>query len=179
MSAFYPPKMCQRVAKLVEQLRLHAETEIYAATTSPDYDAESLKQFTDQELRKVANELLALHKKPGHSGTQTFVKMLCDRGAFTMVRTIATNLHCMGCEEAAIRWLCTYVESWKAPDLAASTRDSWGDLVAQIEKCTPSSTFFYRTVRGRPVIFRSSNRDDVPLTQFSKPRGRSHRSCRA
>ena len=60
-----------------------------------------MNQFTDQELLKVANELLALHKL-GHLSTQTFVKMLRDRGASTMVRTIATNLHSMDCEEEAI-----------------------------------------------------------------------------
>ena len=73
-----------------------------AVEKTPDYDPESVLKSTDQELMRVATDLLNLHKKLGHPGRQVFIKMLRDRGASTMVKTIAANLHCMDCEESAI-----------------------------------------------------------------------------
>ena len=101
-SALYPEAMCKKIADLAKQIHEDLAHQVFAAELPPDYDPESLKGFTDQELMNVANELLLLHKKLGHPGRQVFVKMLRDRGASTMVKTIAGNLHCMDCEESGI-----------------------------------------------------------------------------
>ena len=83
-------------------MHLENEAQIFTVQNSPDYDIEVLKKHTDQELMKVATDLMSLQKKLGHPSKQAFVKMLRDRGASTMVRTIAANLHCMDCQEASI-----------------------------------------------------------------------------
>ena len=103
LSALYPPRLCSQVARLVKLIHLENEAQIFTVQNSPDYDTEVLKKHTDQELMKVAADLMSLHKKLGHPSKQVFVKMLRDRGASTMVRTIAANLHCMDCQEASIR----------------------------------------------------------------------------
>ena len=102
LSALYPPRLCSQVARLVKLIHLENEAQIFTVQNSPDYDTEVLKKHTDQELMKVAADLMSLHKKLGHPSKQVFVKMLRDRGASTMVRTIAANLHCMDCQEASI-----------------------------------------------------------------------------
>ena len=102
LSAFYPKQLCDKMARLVKFIHEHSEDQIMAVEKTPDYDPESVLKSTDQELMRVATDLLNLHKKLGHPGRQVFIKMLRDRGASTMVKTIAANLHCMDCEESAI-----------------------------------------------------------------------------
>ena len=99
-SALYPKAMCQQVARIVKKIHEEQEQQVFAAQDSSDNDPECLKQFTDQELMRVARELMSLHKKLGHPSRQAFVKMLRDRGASSMVRTIASNMKCMDCEES-------------------------------------------------------------------------------
>jgi len=75
---------------------------VYALDIQPDCDVDVLKQFTDQEVQKTATEVLKLHRKLGHPSRQAFVKMLRDRGASLLVRTLASIVHCQDCQEAAI-----------------------------------------------------------------------------
>lgn len=108
MSALYPQSMCKRVAHLVRKIHtlkkqpVTFQASAMMATEEPDIDPESLKTETHQELMRLSTELLKLHKKLGHPSRQVFVKMLRDRGAETKILTLASQLHCMDCEEARI-----------------------------------------------------------------------------
>ena len=102
LSAFYPKAMCKQVARMAQKISEEKDIMAMTVVDSPDNDLDTLKAFTEQEVNRVAKELLNLHKKLGHPSRQVFVKMLRDRGASSMVRTIASNMHCMDCEEASI-----------------------------------------------------------------------------
>ena len=102
MSALYPGAMSKRIAHLVRKihtLKKHPVDFMAQAMAvqpeEPQVDPESLKSETHQEL-------LRLHKKLGHPSRQVFVKMLRDRGAETKILTLASQLHCMDCDEARI-----------------------------------------------------------------------------
>ena len=77
-------------------------SKVYALDVQPDSDMDVLKQFTDQEVLKTATEVLKLHRKLGHPSRQAFVKMLRDRGASLLVRTLASIVHGQDCQESAI-----------------------------------------------------------------------------
>ena len=110
LSALYPEAMCKRVArvvKCVQEARLRQETLAlysnpeYALTATPvEGNPDSLRDCTDEELQRWATNLLKLHKKLGHPSRQAFTRMLRDRGATIRMITIASNLHCMDCEES-------------------------------------------------------------------------------
>ena len=110
MSAFYPDAMCRKVAHLVKcvhENRLRQETLAhyscpgYAMAATPvEGNPDSLKDCTNEELHRWANNLLKLHKKLGHPSRQAFTRMLRDRGATIRMITIASNLHCRDCEES-------------------------------------------------------------------------------
>ena len=103
MSALYPRKMCQQVAKTLEEVHGDLEEASFAASAvNPDCDMDCLKQFTDQEIQKSAGEVLKLHQKLGHPSRQSYLKMLRDRGAGKLIRTLASIVHCPDCQEAAI-----------------------------------------------------------------------------
>ena len=102
MSALYPAKMCAQVAKMVEEIHYDLVAQAYAVEQTPDCDTDVLKQFTDQEVQTTAMEVLKLHKKLGHPSRQAFLRMLKDRGASLLIRTLASIVHCQDCQEAAI-----------------------------------------------------------------------------
>eukprot|EP00435_Cladocopium_sp_Y103_P003900 s7331_g1.t1 len=74
LSALYPPRLCAQVARLVKLIHLENEAQIYTVQNSPDYDVEVLKKHTDQELIKVATDLMSLHRKLGHPSKQAFTE---------------------------------------------------------------------------------------------------------
>ena len=102
MTAFYPAKMCLQTAKMVEEVHYDRVAQAYALEEVPDCNPDVLKQFTDQEVQSTALEVLMLHKKLGHPSRQAFVRMLKDRGASLLIRTLASIVHCQDCQEAAI-----------------------------------------------------------------------------
>lgn len=71
---------------------VHADlmSKVYALDVQRDGDVDDLKQFTDQEVQKTASEVLKLHRQLGHASRQTFVKMLRDRGAKKLIRTLVS-----------------------------------------------------------------------------------------
>ena len=93
--------MCQQIAKMVEEVHGDRDEAIYMNATE-DCDMETLKPYTDQEVQKTAGEVLKLHQKLGHPSRQVFLKMLRDRGAGKLIRTLASIVHCPDCQEAAI-----------------------------------------------------------------------------
>lgn len=106
--ALYPSAMCKRVVHVLKKIhnqkggmpRRHvwmASQENPAAI-----DPEVLKKETEQDLMRWSTELLRLHKLLGHPSSQAFVKMLRDRGANSTIVTLASQLHCMDCQEASI-----------------------------------------------------------------------------
>ena len=97
MTAFYPAKMCLQTAKMVEEVHYDRVAQAYAAEEMPDCNTDVLKQFTDQEVQSTALEVLMLHKKLGHPSRQAFVRMLKDRGASLLIRTLASIVHCQDC----------------------------------------------------------------------------------
>ena len=101
-SALYPEKMCKKVAKILFDIFDEKEAQSFAVQESDDYDLDTLKEFTDQEIQKAAMELLQLHRKLGHPSRQAMTKMLRDRGASKLLRTLANLVHCQDCQEAAI-----------------------------------------------------------------------------
>ena len=101
-SALYPEKMCKKVAKILFDIFDEKEAQSFAVQESDDYDLDTLKEFTDQEIQKAAMDLLQLHRKLGHPSRQAMTKMLRDRGASKLLRTLANLVHCQDCQEAAI-----------------------------------------------------------------------------
>ena len=110
LSALYPKEMCKRVtrvAKAVHERRYQEQVyQIYSnmaynlAATPLEGNPDSLKDCTDEELQRWSTALLKLHKKLGHPSRQAFTRMLRDRGATVRMLTLASNLHCMDCEES-------------------------------------------------------------------------------
>ena len=101
-TALYPQKMCVQVAKMLEEIHGDLESQVYAVDETEDIDMDVLEPYTDMEVNKTAAEVLKLHKKLGHPSRQAFVKMLRDRGAGKLIRTLANTFHCPDCQEAAI-----------------------------------------------------------------------------
>ena len=101
-TAFYPIKMCQQAARMIEEIHGDFEEKSFGVEDVTDCDMDCLKPYTDQEVQKTAAEVLKLHKKLGHPSRQAFLKMLRDRGAGKMIRTLASVVHCSDCQEAAI-----------------------------------------------------------------------------
>lgn len=107
LSALYPDLMCKRIAHLVRKVHnlKKALPEGHALAILPEeaeVNPDSLKSETHQELMRLSTELLRLHKKLGHPSRQVFVKMLRDRGADSKTLTLASQLHCMDCDEARV-----------------------------------------------------------------------------
>eukprot|EP00435_Cladocopium_sp_Y103_P024092 s1073_g5.t2 len=101
-TAFYPVKMCQQAARMVEEVHGDLMASTYAVTDATDCDMDCLKAYTDQEVQTTAGEVLKLHRKLGHPSRQAFLKMLRDRGAGQVIRTLASIVHCPDCHEAAV-----------------------------------------------------------------------------
>ena len=51
---------------MVKLIHLENEAQIFTIQNSPDYDIEVPKKHTDQELMKVATDLMSLHKSLNH-----------------------------------------------------------------------------------------------------------------
>ena len=101
-SALYPQRMCQQAAKMVEEIHGDLVNSSFAVSDATDCDMDCLKAYTDQEVQTTAGEVLKLHRKLGHPSRQAFLKMLRDRGAGKVIRTLASIVHCPDCQEAAV-----------------------------------------------------------------------------
>ena len=101
-SALYPQRMCQQAAKMVEEIHGDLANSSFAVSDATDCDMDCLKAYTDQEVQTTAGEVLKLHRKLGHPSRQAFLKMLRDRGAGKLIRTLASIVHCPDCQEAAV-----------------------------------------------------------------------------
>ena len=99
---------------------------------------------------RVARELMSLHKKLGHPSRQAFVKMLRDRGASSMVRTIASNMKCMDCEESLMP------PARRAVTLEHATQ-LWEVLqVDNMEFTVDDTTYHFQVFGGRGFRLRGS-----------------------
>ena len=102
MTALYPPRMCQQIARMVEEIHGDLEEASFAVSHATDCDMDCLKAYTDQEVQHTAGEVLKLHRKLGHPSRQAFLKMLRGRGAGQLIKTLASIVHCPDCQEASI-----------------------------------------------------------------------------
>ena len=87
---------------MVIEIHSDREAQSYAVEDATDCDMDCLKPYTDQEVQKTAAEVLKMHKKLGQPRRQTFLKMLRDRGAGKMIKTLASVVHCSDCQEAGL-----------------------------------------------------------------------------
>eukprot|EP00435_Cladocopium_sp_Y103_P042914 s628_g12.t1 len=87
---------------MVEEIHGDREASSFAVSDATDCDMDCLKAYTDSEVQTTAGEVLKLHRKLGRPSRQAFLKMLRDRGAGKLIRTLASIVHCPDCQEAAV-----------------------------------------------------------------------------
>ena len=74
----------------------------------------SIQTLTDQELQKLALNVLQLHRRSGHPSNRALVKALKARGADEKMLIIAQNIRCDECVEGQMATPATRVSLEKA-----------------------------------------------------------------
>ena len=76
------------------------EVDAVMAAEAADLDRSCLQGLTDQELAKMGQDLMRLHRRLGHPSRQALMRMLQDREASQQLLVIAKNMVCEDCQEA-------------------------------------------------------------------------------
>ena len=119
-SALYPVRLCQRIAHVMMGMYRDRNKEVDAvmAAEAADLDRSCLQGLTDQELAKMGQDLMRLHRRLGHPSRQALMRMLQDRGASQQLLLIAKNMVCEDCQEA-------HMPSAKRPTTIETANKLW------------------------------------------------------
>ncbi len=99
-SAFYTPEMCRLAAKclMAPQEKIN---DVFGALEIK-IDREGLRTLTEEEVNKMAMNVLKLHRRCGHPSNRALVKALAARGADPRTLAIAEKIQCSECQEARL-----------------------------------------------------------------------------
>ncbi|CAJ1414310.1 unnamed protein product [Effrenium voratum] len=103
----YSPEFCRAVSKAL----LQPFEEVF---TVEEPSITSIQTLTDQELQKLALNVLQLHRRSGHPSNRALVKALKARGADEKMLIIAQNIRCDECVEGQMATPATRVSLEKA-----------------------------------------------------------------
>ncbi len=104
-SALYTPQLCQAIARCLLQ---GSTVEAYGLFEHR-IDREGLKELTTQELDRMAQNVLKLHRRCGHPNNRALVRTLAARGADGKTLAIAEKIHCSECMEGQLNRPATKV----------------------------------------------------------------------
>ncbi|CAJ1329999.1 unnamed protein product, partial [Effrenium voratum] len=106
----YTPSFCRTAAKAMMQ-------QTAAAYGSTEPQANALGGLTSQEINKLAETVLKLHRQCGHPSNRALIRALRSRGASEQMQAVAHQLNCPECQEGSMATPMTQVSLEKADTL--------------------------------------------------------------